>query len=148
PTAEDVVFDYKIRKNGGKLIFVPDSLVWHRRRPTLKGYWRQVYRYGIGRAAANKKYPELKSWYHIVPTALIFAAGAWIALSAISLALLGWCVPFALAGAAVVGYLAGCIYGASVSYSQYKTFALVLKAAFLIPVGHLAWGLGYLKGMQ
>ncbi|MDD5503251.1 MAG: glycosyltransferase [Candidatus Thermoplasmatota archaeon] len=148
PTAEDVVFDYKIRKNGGKLIFVPDSLVWHRRRPTMKGYWKQVYRYGLGRAMANKKYHELKSWYHLGPTALIFAAGAWIVFSAVSLSIIGWRFPFAIAGAAAIGYLAGCIYGASVSYSQYKTFGRVLKASLLIPVGHLAWGLGYIKGCK
>lgn len=147
PTAEDVAFDYKIKKNGGKILFTPYAIVWHRRRETLKGFWKQVYRYGLGRAITNKKYPELKYWYHIGPTLAIFALIALISLAITASFILRNLFPLFSIIILLILYLFMCLYGAAASYSRFKSRKYVIRAALLIPVGHLAWGIGYLKGV-
>lgn len=147
PTAEDVVFDYEIRKRGGKIIFDPNIGMPHKRRNNLKGFWKQIYRYGLGRAIANKKYKELASIFHVLPSIaiillpiyIIFSIIFWIFFSPVFLYLL-----FAL----LLSYFLLCLYGSATSYSRYKNVRRIIKAAFLIPVAHLAWGIGYIKGMR
>ncbi|MBC7081648.1 MAG: hypothetical protein H5T44_05345 [Thermoplasmatales archaeon] len=147
PTAEDVVFDYEIRKKGGKILFDPELGMPHKRRNSLKGLWKQIYRYGLGRAIANKKYKELKSIFHILPSLailffpifLIFSIIFWILFSPIFIYLLL---------AFILSYFLLCVYGSATSHSKYKNARRIIKSAFLIPVAHIAWGLGYLKGMR
>lgn len=146
PTAEDVALDYKIRKDGGKILFTPYAIVWHRRRQTLKGFWKQVYKYGLGRAITNKKYPELWYWYHVGPTSAIFALITLICLAVTGSFVFESLFPIIGVIVLLIFYLLMCLYGAASSYSRFKRFKYVIKAALLIPVGHLAWGTGYLKG--
>lgn len=147
PTAEDVVFDYEIRKRGGKILFDPELEMPHKRRNNLKSLWKQIYRYGEGRAIANKKYKELKSIFHILPSLaiiflpifLIFSIIFWILFSPLLLYLF-----FAF----LLSYFLLCLYGSATSFSKYKNARRIIKSAFLIPIAHAAWGFGYLKGMR
>lgn len=145
--AEDVVFDYKIRKNGEKLLFTPNAVVWHRRRTTLKKYWKQVYWYGFVRAIANKKYPELRCRYHIYPTSAIFILIALFCLSVTTSFIIKDLLPILGIIFLFVFYLLVCVYSSATSYSKFKNHKHIIKASLLIPVGHLAWGAGYFKGL-
>lgn len=150
PTAEDLVLDYKITSAGYKILFDPNALVWHRRRPTLKAYIKQIYRYGIGRAIANKRHPELKSWMHIAPTIGIFAFILLALISTISFLFLKEpfrFLPLILLISILLIYFLISLFGASKSHSKYKNASLIAVAPFLIALGHIAWGLGYLKGL-
>jgi len=146
PTAEDVVADYKIIKKGGTLCFTPKAVVWHHRRDNLKGFWRQIYRYGLGRAMANKKYKELFNLFHILPSLAIILFPIFTAIAFLSLP---YCrFVFYLWLLSIVSYFILCLYGAITSYSKYKNLKTIVMAVFLIPIAHLAWGVGYLKGMR
>jgi len=145
--AEDVVLDYKIRKNGGKLLFTPNAVVWHRRRQTLKKYWKQVYWYGLVRAIANKKYPELRCRYHVYPTTAIFALITIFSLTVTVSFILKNLLPILGIFFLLVFYLLICLRSSATSYSKFKSPKHIIKASLLIPVGHLAWGVGYLRGL-
>lgn len=64
-TAEDTEVNYRIKKAGGKLLYAPDVFVYHYRRSTPKSFWKQIYRYGIGRAQAGKKFKDMVNSFHI-----------------------------------------------------------------------------------
>lgn len=46
---EDVIMNDKIEDLGYKLLYVPDVIVYHYRRPNIKRWWNSMYRYGMGR---------------------------------------------------------------------------------------------------
>jgi cellulose synthase/poly-beta-1,6-N-acetylglucosamine synthase-like glycosyltransferase len=46
---EDVIMNDEILDLGYKLLYVPDVLVYHYRRPNIKSWWKSMYRYGMGR---------------------------------------------------------------------------------------------------
>jgi mycofactocin glycosyltransferase len=46
---EDVIMNNDILDLGYKLLYVPDVIVYHYRRPNIKSWWKSMYRYGMGR---------------------------------------------------------------------------------------------------
>jgi len=55
---DDVDLCWRLQERGLKLGFHPAAMVWHRRRGTLRGYWRQQLNYGKAEAMLERKWPE------------------------------------------------------------------------------------------
>jgi len=64
--AEDYVMNQKIRALGYRLLYTPDTIVWHYRRPLPKKFFKQIYRYAIGRLLIGKKNKKNINLVHIV----------------------------------------------------------------------------------
>lgn len=54
---DDVDVCWRLQEAGGKLRFVPGAMVWHHRRYSLKGYFRQQAGYGTAEALLIKDHP-------------------------------------------------------------------------------------------
>ncbi|MCI0497826.1 MAG: glycosyltransferase, partial [Thermoplasmata archaeon] len=136
PTAEDLALDHRITERGHRIFFDPGAIVYHKRRPTLKGFARQIYRYGWGRAMANARYPALRRKLHIAPTLGLFALAILFSLAAMGYFLPApfGLYPFLVLLAAVAIYFTVSLAGASQSHSPYTKGRYVLGAPFLIGV--------------
>jgi len=167
PTAEDLVFDHKLHRQGGVMLFDPDIPMDHRRRPTMKGYYKQLWRYGQGRAIANLFYPGLRNWMHSAPgmiyrfllldTALLLLLGLTELISGNGMDLPS---PFGLFQLTLFTGLLGLtlllmvlyilmgLVGAHLSYSPYTRLKYTIYAPLLIFIGHIAWARGYSAGMK
>jgi O-antigen biosynthesis protein len=55
---DDVDLCWRIQKAGYTIGFHPAALVWHRRRNSLKAYWKQQRGYGKAEALLEAKWPE------------------------------------------------------------------------------------------
>jgi GT2 family glycosyltransferase len=55
---DDVDLCWRLRDRGWTLGFSPGAVVWHRRRPSVKAYWRQQVGYGKAEALLERKWPE------------------------------------------------------------------------------------------
>src|SRR5215210_74585 len=55
---DDVDVCWRLLDTGQTLGFHPTALVWHRRRATLGGFWRQQRGYGRAEALLERKWPE------------------------------------------------------------------------------------------
>jgi O-antigen biosynthesis protein len=55
---DDVDMCWRLQERGWKLGFSPSAQVWHRRRNSLRAYWRQQTGYGKAEALLEKKWPE------------------------------------------------------------------------------------------
>jgi len=55
---DDVDVCWRLREHGFTLGFHPAAVVWHRRRRTLRAYWRQQVHYGRAEALLERKWPE------------------------------------------------------------------------------------------
>ena len=63
---EDVIMNDKIMDLGYKLLYVPDVLVYHYRRPNIKSWWKSMYRYGMGRVILPRHRKGEVSLLHII----------------------------------------------------------------------------------
>jgi GT2 family glycosyltransferase len=55
---DDVDVCWRLQGRGWTLGFNPAAMVWHRRRDTVRGYWRQQLNYGRAEADLERKWPE------------------------------------------------------------------------------------------
>tara|TARA_B100001115_G_C15841046_1_gene421721 strand:- start:329 stop:1381 length:1053 start_codon:yes stop_codon:yes gene_type:complete len=144
--AEDVVLDHKIRSKGHKLWFDPESTMPHRRRkpPAL---FKQMKNYGYVRTLANSRWPELRSWSHVVIAA--FPILVYLAIFSLILGFLNpeisdyfILVPVSLASL----YLFICILGSLLGNSPHRNIITVICAPIMIFASHFFYGMGVLKG--
>lgn len=55
---DDVDVCWQLQARGLRLGFSPGALVWHRRRDSIRAYWRQQRGYGKAEAMLERKWPE------------------------------------------------------------------------------------------
>jgi cellulose synthase/poly-beta-1,6-N-acetylglucosamine synthase-like glycosyltransferase len=126
-TAEDVWMNRRLRAKGFKLVLAPGMVLWHNRRSRPRSFYRQMYRFAIGRLQVAKRDRTLLRPLHIVaglslPVLLaVLVSGHWLIL---------------LAGYPV-GFLTALFKSRSVWAAA--LFPLVL-GIFLV-----AWSLGFLR---
>ena len=71
--AEDADLNYRLSLSGCKLIFIPESFVLHKLRPTPKTWLTNMFRYGKGRARLLKRYPGMWQLNFTLPILFILA---------------------------------------------------------------------------
>lgn len=60
---DDVDVCWKIQESGWRIGYCAAALVWHHRRGTVKGFWRQQKGYGKAEALLERKWPEKYNSY-------------------------------------------------------------------------------------
>ena len=55
---DDVDFCWRIHESGDRIGFSPGAVVWHRRRGSVRAYYRQQRGYGRAEALLERKWPE------------------------------------------------------------------------------------------
>jgi glycosyltransferase involved in cell wall biosynthesis len=134
-TAEDIWLNWLLRRDGFRHVVAQSMVLWHHRRSQPRSFFRQMYRFAIGRLQVGKRTAHLLSPLHLV-------AGAGLPL---------------LAGGLVEAWLRGCVGAvslaalgaaiASVLYGAWKTKSL--HAGLWVPIVFgiflSAWSLGFLR---
>jgi GT2 family glycosyltransferase len=55
---DDVDVCWRLQERGETIGFAPSAMVWHHRRPSLRGFLRQQFHYGMAEALLERKWPE------------------------------------------------------------------------------------------
>ena len=133
---EDTLFGLAIRRAGYKQLLASDVVVYHHRRGKIGQYLHQIGSFGIHRGYFAKKYPETsrRLGYFVPAVALV---GLVLGLPVAAEFLWFWWVYVA----GLAAYLASLIVAAGRS----KSNRLMVFA--LIPLTHLAYGLGFIRGL-
>ena len=141
PVIEDEEFDTRIRRQGYRLLYAADVIVWHHRRKSLKSFSSQMYSYGFWRAQAGKRHQvPLKIW-HFGPSVLVgYLVALPIALEVTRITLLGAVIPLAV-------YT--CFALAASFQTAWKTrdFLYALAAPVLGVCQHMTYGMGFIVGL-
>jgi len=134
---EDTTFCYDLVKAGVKILYDPDVLVYHHPRKTFKQHVRQIYFWGLWRSFMMKRAGQSVQGMYFAPTLLV----AWLAAGAV----LSWLWPAfrIFYGASLI------IYGAYliVMGIRSKSLCLALPVAVVTSFSHLAYGIGFLRGL-
>jgi len=132
---EDMVFTIEIIRRGYKTALFSESGVYHKRRSTYRGFFKQVFKFGKTRYVISNVYPETAKWLFWIPSILLIGALILILLSLI----VSW---FALIP--MIAYMILIFMVASISTSCIRLGLLsMLTSAMQIT----AYGLGFLSSV-
>jgi cellulose synthase/poly-beta-1,6-N-acetylglucosamine synthase-like glycosyltransferase len=134
-TAEDVWLNRLLAERGFRHVAARDMVLWHHRRSTLKSFFRQMYRYAIGRLQVGRRRRPLLAPLHIAAGFSLPAAAAIAA------------VPVALGHPGIAAGLFVAPAAGLFGIGLFKTGSW--SAAFCLPAATAAfltgWSLGFLR---
>jgi glycosyltransferase involved in cell wall biosynthesis len=137
---EDDEFNLRLRKNGGRILLVPDIVIDYYARESLAQVWRMYYYYGYFKALVARKLGGVLSLRHVIPSLLVFTL-------ALSLLLRRWFSTLEVLGfLALAAYLLADVTCAWVA-GRRQGWAVTAGLALVFPVLHFSYGLGFLKGL-
>lgn len=132
---EDYELNYRLRKNGGTLVFTPEISTLYRPRGSLRALAVQFHAYGEGKAAFLFLHPEAAKLRHLVPPVVV-AAGP-----ALGIAAWWWTPARLLLGLGSAGYVAG-VAEAVRRARPWRHGARTTTFVAALPILHVAWGSG------
>jgi succinoglycan biosynthesis protein ExoA len=124
-------------RQGHILIYDPELVVWHERRPNPLTLARQIFKYGLGRGQLIRSRPQSAKPSYFVPAAAAFCALFLVAFNAGAITL--W--TFVL-----YGFLCA-IAAARNGMSKNCNPAAALMSLAVFPIVHVSYGLGLLWGI-
>jgi cellulose synthase/poly-beta-1,6-N-acetylglucosamine synthase-like glycosyltransferase len=141
PNEENALMD-ELQKQGGKLMYDPQFVVYRRPRRTLKAFARMLMTYGRGRAEQFRVYPTFGSLPNLIP--LLFCVYL-IVLLAVESAASG--THMALWGATPLALYGFCILLQTVASAFTGGVVRALAAMPLLAASHLLYGFGFWRGL-
>ena len=132
---QDIELSHRIHSSGAVVKFIPDAIVFHRRRTSLKKFFRQVFNWGVARVNLGKISPEMLEPIHFLPAiaviilAIILIGALIIPNVFLPIALLGI---FGLLGLSII---------AALQKSSIKT---AYYSLFTIPIQIIGYGIGFI----
>ncbi|MBU0536677.1 MAG: glycosyltransferase [Nanoarchaeota archaeon] len=141
---QDGEFNYKLSMRGVKFLAIPDAIVWHHRTNNLKGFVRRMFKYGEATSRIWKKHRNMDflriRWYGVVPVIALIGFLVLVAFSFYNLTAF-YTTAFALGMYAAADMLT------TISVVQKTKMHYSLVALVLLPVQHLMYAIGFIKGM-
>jgi glycosyltransferase involved in cell wall biosynthesis len=137
---QDDEFNYRLRKNGGKLYLSPQIKSFYYPRTNLKKLWRQYFQYGVWKIRVLQMHPTVMQARQFAPVALVLA-----------LLIPGFAAPFlalacwAFAGIVSLYSVVAVGYAFNLWRRTENCSFRVLLASF--PTLHLSYGTGFLIGL-
>lgn len=135
---QDYELDIRLRKAGYKILYMPQTRVYHFKRDSVRSLWRQMYRYGIARAKIVKKHRETLRFYYLLGPAFILGAILIAILTVIHLLPL-WVIPTLI----VVYILLSLVSTLQITR---KPSVVVGSVLFYLLI-HVGYGAGFLRGV-
>ena len=135
---QDIEFSHRIIQSGAKVILVADAIVYHKRRTSLKKFFRQVFNWGVARINLYKIDPQMLELVHALPALTMLSFFLLIAGSFFSTAIWGifkWLL--------ILGILILAGSGIHAAF-QYRNFRLLYLVPIIMPVQILGYGLGFI----
>ncbi|MFQ6675385.1 MAG: glycosyltransferase [Fidelibacterota bacterium] len=71
---QDIELSHRIIKSGARIVYVPGAVVYHRRRTSLKHFFRQVFNWGVARVNLGRIDRDMLEPLHFVPAVITLVA--------------------------------------------------------------------------
>jgi glycosyltransferase involved in cell wall biosynthesis len=137
---QDTEFNARIRKNGGKVLLIPDITSYYYARDSLYTLWKMELQYGYYKPLVVKKVGKVFTLRQLVPPLFVSVLAVSLIFSIFSHYFL-WlfiCIGF------VYGVLS-LLFSLKISRQASLKYCCVLPLVFAIV--HFGWASGYLKGI-
>ena len=140
--AEENAVLAELHRRGLRMHYDPALAAFHARRPTLRSFAAQMYKYGLGRGQLTRRSPTTMKLPYLIPSAFV--------IYLVGLLAVGWMNPMLAAPlvlyAAAVGATALKIAWELRSSTHHQLTSLVVAATLAVTV-HVYYGIGFLRGL-
>ena len=75
---EDIEFSIRIIENGFKTGLIPEAYVYHKRRTSLRQFYKQLHFFGTARVNIRRFYPSELKLIHLFPAAFVIGLLVWL----------------------------------------------------------------------
>lgn len=137
-TGDDTLLNRKILDLGGRLLYTPDVIVFHYRRPTPRTLWRQFYRYAIGRLQVGKKDKRLLNIAHV-------CIGLSLPVGLLTVLVLIWSKSFLLLSCLMLFAFLFLFYFSIKGMIIWKSPGVGLQIPLVIMIIMIAWSFGFMR---
>ena len=138
---QDMEFSGRIYKHGFKVGLIADAFVYHKRRTSLKRFYKQVFNWGVARVNLGKMDKQMFKPVHFLPALLIAGFILLVVLTPFPFFPVWlWLIVLAgMLGIAAIAFLQ--------SYAKYKNLKTSLLSIITLYIQIIAYGLGMWKGL-
>jgi cellulose synthase/poly-beta-1,6-N-acetylglucosamine synthase-like glycosyltransferase len=141
-TAEDAELNQRLRDFGNKILYVPSAKVFHYHRTTLRAFFKQIYRYAIGRAQLLKKNRKSLGWLHILPSLELISIIVLLILS------LQWPILFKVTLGLIISYFIVILaFSTHIVIKNSLSFKMYSFLVFIFIIEFFGWSLGFIRGL-
>jgi len=136
---QDMDFSARIYAAGFKVGLIPDAYVYHKRRTSLKRFFKQIFNWGVARINLSRLHKNMLKPVHLIPAFIIVALVVTVLLSLIA----NLNVLLGLIGA---GVLIVALFAFFQSLLMYKNVKVAFLSIITLFIQVFAYGLGTLNG--
>lgn len=139
---QDMDFSARIYEAGFKVGLIPDAIVYHKRRTSLKKFYKQIFNWGVARINLGRRHKNMLKPVHFLPLMLI----VWLLLLAIA-------TPFFTDITKVLWALTGiafaciCTFAHLQAFYRYKDIRVAKLAIITLNIQVFAYGFGLIWGI-
>ena len=139
PTAEETELDFRLKQAGKHILYLDSLFVLHNRRCTIRQFWKQQFRFGVGKGKWLHSNPSAIKASNFLAQLLLFGSFVFLPILAI-MGLEAIVVGILLVGTVLLSVLS--LY-ASLKEKQLSLFPFVILASI---IWIYSQGLGQLRG--
>lgn len=132
---QDIEFSHRILSTGEPVIKVDDAVVYHKRRMSIKKYFRQVFNWGVARINLSIIDKGMLEPIHFLPSLGTIIIFLFIILTILAPKIFVWFVLFGILFLLVMG-----IHGVT----KYKDFRTMFLIPIIVPTQVIGYGLGFI----
>ncbi|HEV8400732.1 MAG TPA: glycosyltransferase family 2 protein [Gemmatimonadales bacterium] len=137
---QDDEFNFRIRRQGGRVLLLPDLVAYYYARPALRQVARMYFQYGYFKPLVARKLGRIMTVRQLVPAAFLLT----LATAALLAPWFRWA---ALGGAAVAAAYALAVGACAAAAATRHGVRCGLALATVFPVLHASYGFGFLRGI-
>ena len=137
---EDTFLCEKLLNAGHHVLYVPELIVWHHRRPGLRAHAKQVGAYGLHRGYFARHLPANSRKFKYFLPSMVF-----LMLATMPLALLLGGVLSKMFFIGAITYGLGLLFGV-LDAARHSTLAIALAAVPYIVITHFSYGYWFIRG--
>jgi succinoglycan biosynthesis protein ExoA len=147
---EENEFLNRLRHHGHSLMYDPQAAIYRPRRPNLKAFLWQCFRYGRGRAQQMRVYPCLSDLIHLAPAFFVLYLLGLMAIALSNRTTPGTCCALTQSiwvWVPLVIFTALSLWTGVATVSWHRRWADLFKVPALIFLRHILYGLGLFAGL-
>lgn len=136
PVNQDSELAARVHADGGRIVCIPEMAAEYLPRDTLRGLWRQYWRFGFYRAKTGARHPHSLRRTHLLPPAVVLTLLAALVAPR----------PLRRLARTGAGVYAAAVLAASGAEARRAPVAQVALLPVVLLVVHLSFGCGFIAG--
>lgn len=136
---QDIEYSNRILKSGARVVYIDDAIVFHKRRTSIKKFFRQVFNWGVARINLYKIDASMLEPLHAAPAIATLFLILLIVFSLLSYQV--WLLSRWVFTISIIILILSAIH----AYLKYKNWQVLFFVPIIMPLQIIGYGLGFIS---